>query len=162
MGTISHIWTRVHVKWLIEGALCGILAGTVMMLIGMFLALKTSGDWTQPLKLVGATVYGPRATAYGPLGAAGLVGGVIHYSLCVLYGVVFTHLVDEESRSQSLIVLALVTSFIIWIFGFLLFMPSFNLSLAYGLSAPMSLLLHLTFGFFFSLFLIWFRPFFVK
>lgn len=161
MTTIAHIWTRLHVRWVIQGAFCGVLAGFIMILVATLISIKTLGDWSQPLKLVGAMVYGPQATAYGPLGAAGIVGGLIHFSLCILYGVVFTHLVHEDSSPVSLIVLALVTSFIIWIFGFLLFMPSFNLSLAFALSTPVSLMLHLLFGFSFGISLTWLRPFFL-
>lgn len=160
--SVDHIWNRLHFKWLMAGAFSGILSGAIILLIAIFFSIKSTGDWSQPLKLVGATVYGPKATAFGPLGAAGTLGGLIHFALCILYGVVFAHLVHEDSSRKSIIILAMVTSFIIWIFGFLLFMPSFNLSLMNALSTPVSLLLHFLFGFTFGVVLSGIRPIFLK
>lgn len=162
MESVSHIWERLHFKWIVAGAFSAILAGTVTLLLSMYFTVKGGVEWSHPLKLIGATVYGPEATAYGPLGKAGIVGGIIHYSLCVLYGVVFAHLVHEDSRRRSVMILALITSFIIWIFGFLLFMPSFNLSLSTALSTPVGLFLHLAFGFSFAVFLCGLRPLVIR
>lgn len=151
--SITHIWTRFNPRWIFCGALSGILAGSVMLLVASFIAARTMGEWTQPLKLLGATFFGPQALAYGPISIAAIAGGILHYALSILYGVTFAQLVNEKSGKTALIILGLVTSFIIWIFGCKLFMPSVNPTLAYVLSTPVSLLLHFSFGLSFGIFM---------
>lgn len=160
--SITHIWNRFHVRWLLCGGAAGIGAGLVMLVVAILLGLESLGEWSQPMKLLAAGIFGPDATYYGPLGEPGLYGTSLHLSLSLLYGMLFAQLVDEKSRKRSIIVLGLVTSFIIWIFGSLLFMPSFNRTLAGILPARVGLLLHLVFGLSFGLILSALRPRFLS
>lgn len=151
--TITHIWERVHVKWLIAGGIAGFLAGLLTIVVSSFLSLTKLGDVTQPFKLIGAVLFGYEATAYGPLGAAGLAGIAIHFTLSVLYGIIFAQLVCEKSKPRSLVILGLVTSLIIWVFSAMLFLPSFNVTLALFLNKGLGLFLHILFGVSFGFFL---------
>ena len=146
VGSINHIWERFNPKWELAGVLAGITAGLLALLIAGAVSVKTGGEWSRPFKFIGAAVYGPTATAYGPFNKAATVGLFLHIILCTVYGLLFTHLVSEKSRALSLIILGLVTSYIIWVFSCKLFMPSFDPSLALSLPSFNGLYLHFLFG----------------
>lgn len=162
LNTIEHIWTRIDYQWLKAGALSGILAGLLIILVASGLTSRLLGDWTQPFKMIGAAVFGAEATAFGPLGKAGLAGFLIHMILSVVYGLIFAHLVHEKSHARSLILLGFVTSFIIWVFSCKLFLPSFNIHLAIRFPSTVSLFMQVLFGISNSIFLVLFRPYFIK
>lgn len=151
--TINHIWERIHHKWLVCGGLAGFLAGLLTIIVSSILSLVELGDVTQPFKLIGAVIFGYEATAYGPLGTAGLTGMLIHFALSVIYGTIFAQLVCEKSRLRSLVILGFVTSLIIWVFSAMLFLPSFNATLALFLNKWLGLFLHILFGVSFGFFL---------
>lgn len=155
--SITHIWQRLHVRWIMAGGLSGIAAGLFIVLSSGIITNALTGDWGQPLKLIGASIYGNTATAYGPLGVAGFAGLLIHLSLSLLYGVTFAQLICEKSRPVSLLVLGIVTSLIIWVFGCMLFLPSFDIPLAFSLGRWTGLALHVLFGSSFALILIFLR-----
>lgn len=162
-ATITHIWSRFHLRWLLCGAVSGIGAGLIMLVLAMIAGAGVfGGDWTQPMKLLGATFFGPDATYYGPLGVAGLYGLSLHLALSTLYGLIFAQLVCEKSRKRNLVILGFVTSFIIWIFGCMLFMPAFDITLAKALPVRVGLFLHLSFGVTFGLLLSSFRKVLLK
>lgn len=154
--SITHIWERFNARWLVAGAIAGILAGIVMMAVASSVAASHLGEWSQSFKLIGSAYLGQdgyEGTVIGVNGTTFYFGILIHFALCTLYGITFAQLVDEHSKGASLIVLGLVTSFIIWIFGNKLFMPSFNLVLANSLPIMFGLWLHLIFGLSFGIFL---------
>lgn len=156
-ATITHIWSRFHLSWLLCGAAAGIAAGIIMLALAAFVGTGVLGEWSQPMKLLGATFFGPDATYYGPLGMAGLYGLSLHLALSALYGLIFAQLVCEKSRKRNLVILGFVTSFIIWIFGCMLFMPAFDILLAKAMPVRVGLFLHLAFGVSFGLLLSGFR-----
>lgn len=160
--SVTHIWTRINKRWLLAGAVSAIWAGIVVMLVATIGASGKLGEWSQPLKLIGATFFGGDATAYGPLGAAGMAGVLVHLGLSTLYGLVFAQLVHEESSRGALVILGLVTSFIIWIFGCQLFLPSFDITLKLMMPTRIGLFLHLFFGLSFGFFLGRLRPIFLR
>ena|SRR3990167_9032767 len=162
LNTIEHIWTRIDYQWLKTGALSGASAGLFIILLASGLTSKLLGDWTQPFKMIGAAVFGAEATAFGPLGKAGLVGVLIHMVLSVIYGVIFAQLVHERSHARSLIFLGFVTAFIIWVFSCKLFLPSFDIHLAIRFPSTVSLFMQVLFGLANSIFLVLFRPYFIK
>lgn len=144
--TITHIWTRVNPKWLVSGAISGILAGSIVLAVACLIAIKTEGEWSQPLKLLGSMCYGGDAMAFGPVGAVGFYGLGLHLILSTIYGLTFTQLVDEKSKPLSLVILGVVTSLVIWVFGCQLFMPSFNYYLYDALTTVSAVLFHILFG----------------
>ncbi len=152
-GSITHIWERLHAKWMVCGGVAGFLAGLLSIIVSSWLSFIKLGDVTQPFKLIGAAFFGYEATAYGPLGSAGLAGMTIHFALSILYGVIFAQLVCEKSRLFSLVILGFVTSLIIWVFSAMLFLPSFNVTLALFLNKWLGLFLHILFGISFGFFL---------
>lgn len=153
VGSVNHIWERFNPRWMGIGALAGVTAGMLALFIAMIASVTHGGEWDRPFKFIGATFYGPSATAYGSLGKAGFAGLVLHITLSTVYGLLFAHLVSEKSRIRSLIVLGLVTSYIIWIFSCKLFMPSFDPALALSLPSWDGLYLHFLFGGTFGIFL---------
>lgn len=155
--SITHIWQRFHGRWIMAGGVSGILAGLMIVIVSGIITQSLTGDLWQPLKLIGAAIYGNSATAYGPLGVAGIAGLLIHLFLSLLYGVTFAQLVCEKSRPLSLVIMGIVTSLIIWVFACMLFLPSFDLPLAFSLGRWIGLLLHVLFGLSFALILVFFR-----
>lgn len=159
---IDHIWKRLNPKWLMAGGISGVLAGITVLLVAVTTGSKYLGEWSQPIKLLGATFYGPQATTYGPLGISFFMGAGLHMSLSALYGVVFTQLVHEESAGSAITVLGFVTGWIVWIFGCMLFMPSVNVTLSSNLPIFFGLALHLLFGLLFAFYLRFMRVLFWK
>lgn len=151
--TITHIWTRFNPKWLISGAISGILAGSIVLGIACLIAAQTMGEWSQPLKLLGSMCYGGDAMAFGPVGTVGMYGLGLHLILSTIYGLTFTQLVDENSKPLSLVILGFVTSLVIWVFGCQLFMPSFNYYLYDALTTVSAVLFHVLFGITFGIIL---------
>lgn len=144
--TITHIWARFNLRWIICGILSGVLAGLLIAIITMPLAASRLGEATAGLKYIGAVFFGREGTRFGPMGASGFAGLVLHLSLSALYGAVFAQLISEKSKPLSLIILSVVTSMIIWVFGCMLFMPAFNLPFREILSPILAIFLHIGFG----------------
>ena len=161
-ATITHIWMRFNRRWVLAGATSGAFAGLVVLLVAVFLSVRVVGEWSQPMKLVGAMVFGENATAYGSLGWAGFVGLWIHLGFSALFGATFAQLVHEKSSSKAMLILGLVTSFIIWVFGCQLFGPAFNPTLKSFMPTGVGLFFHLFFGFTFGALIGKLRGYFLK
>lgn len=160
--SITHIWTRFNPRWITAGAFSGILAGLLVIGIACLLAGKHLGEWSQPFKIISATVYGKEALSFGAFGAAGLVGLIIHTALSAIYGITFAQMVNENSSRGALIILGFVTSMIIWVFGCALFMPAFDIFLRISMPILLGVLLHIIFGISFGVILGIVRPILVK
>lgn len=157
VNTITHIWERFNIKWIIVGALSGAFAGLVMLAAGSYLAAEHLGAWDQSLKLLAAIRFGGDALSFDSGTSVLLYGALIHFSLSLLYGVTYAQLVNEKSKSISLIVIGFVTSLIIWVFGCQLFMPSFNYFLLANMTTAVGFGLHILFGISFGIFASLFR-----
>lgn len=150
-ASIAHIWSRFNVKWIMAGALAGVGASLVMLVVASFIAAHYLGEWSQAIKLLSVTFHGPSILQFGPLTIQALHGLFLHLGLGGLYGMIFAQLVDEEGSGAALIVLALTTSLIVWVFGCALFLPSINFVLTQAMPIRVAILLHLTFGLSFGL-----------
>ena len=160
--SVTHIWTRFNLKWIITGAVSGILAGLFVIGIGSLIAGKHLGEWSQPFKIIGAAIYGKEALHYGSFGRPGLMGLFIHMLLSAIYGGTFAQMVNEKSSRSSLVILGLVTSLVIWVFGCALFMPSFDIFLRISMPITLGVILHIIFGISFGLILSLVRPVLLK
>ena len=160
--SIEHIWTRFNRRWLFCGVFSSFTAGSLSIFLASILTFFYFGEWSYGLKLIGASAFGLNGTTFGSLGASGVAGLFIHLGLSLLYGTLFAQLVSENSSKSGLFILGVVTSFIIWVFGCQLFMPSFNPSLAMELPTRIGLLLHLFFGTSFGIALPFFRSVLLK
>lgn len=160
--SITHIWERFDLRWNVISTFAGIFAGVAILVVAS-LFLKEQGNPTNHFsKLLGVTFFGTESTTYGGLGVAGFVGITYHLGLSALFGLCFGQLVFEKSKAISIMSLALTTSMIIWVFGWSLFMPSFNYSLFQTFTIPQGVFGHLIFGFAFGLFLIILRSIFYR
>ena len=160
--SLSHIWERLNVSWLIAGLFAGLLAGGAMIGVGCVLAQQHLGSWTEAFKLVGNLTFGFQTQNYVPSDILFKQGVALHFGLSALFGICFAQLTNEKSRSLPLLPLSFATSFIIWVFGFNLFTPSVNPTLKLFVPVSTSLLLHGVFALAFWLFLVILRPVFVK
>jgi len=157
LNTITHIWTRFNLRWILSGIFSALGAGILAMVIASIFTAKTFGDWSQSLKLLAAIRYGGEALAFDAPVFIMAYGASLHASLCILYGSLFAQLVNEKSSPLSLVILGWVTSAIVWVFGFQLFMPTFDPYLRMITPLWVGLFLHFTFGISFGLILSLFR-----
>ncbi len=160
--SITHIWTRFNPRWVMAGIFSGVIAGLIVAAISGIYAAKVSGEFYRPLKLMGAAIFGVKATTYGPLGTAGMAGLGLHLILSACFGGTFAHLVDEKSKGVSLVILGVVTSLVIWVFGGCLFAGSFDLPFALEVSKRVILIAHILFGLSFGIILKSVRGLFIK
>ena len=77
-------------RWLVPGALLGVVAGVAFALFEMIAASAMGDGFWMPLRMIGAIILGEGAleTSYS-LTQAALVGAVLHMVLSGLYGAVF-------------------------------------------------------------------------
>lgn len=158
--SVTHIWERVNCRWLGAGAFSGIAAGLLIMIIGSIMAQIHYGEWTQAPKLFAAMCYGGDGLAYGSAPGIVIYGFLIHFFFSAIYGMTFAQLVNEESTTLSLMILGFVTALIIWVFGFRLFMPSWDYWLFAAVPGGLGILFHIIFGISFGWILSKSRPFF--
>lgn len=160
--SITHIWTRFNRQWLLCGVIAGLLAGLAIIIVAMPFSEKFLGEPLHFLKIIGAMFTGIKGMNYGPLGPSGFAGLGVHLLLSSIYGFVYAQLVDERSQARSLIVIALVTCAIIWVFSYCLFMPAFNFYFLNMVTIKTGLLMHLLFGLSFGLILSMVRKILLK
>lgn len=159
---VSHIWTRVYTGWLKTGLLSGLGAGLVALVFGAFLANLIHREATYPAKLIGAVWVGAEALQLGSFNSGALAGLVIHFTLSAFFGLVFAQFISERSRKGSLVFLSLLGGVAVWLFWSMMFLPSFNPTMASLLPKTISLLLHFVFGLSFGLFIVMLRPMLCK
>lgn len=161
LNDISYIWTRVNVRWLLCGALAGLGAGLVVLLISALLTvLYLPREFDFPAKLVGAVLLGANALHIdSELGT--LTGLAIHLGLSTFFGLVFAQFVFETSRRRFLFLLSCLAGLSVWLFWSMMFMPAFNEPMFYLMPKPVSLLLHAVFGVSFGLLIVTLRPLFM-
>src|SRR3989338_9411558 len=102
--SVTHIWQRFNLQWILAGAISGILAGLFVIGIGSLIAGKHLGEWQQPFKIIGAAFYGKEALLFGGFGKAAILGLVIHMALSAVYGATFAQLVNERSSPSALVI----------------------------------------------------------
>ena len=155
---ISYIWTRVNRRWLVTGALAGLGAGLVMLIAATTLTyFYLPREMAFPAKLIGAAMLGTPALQIDA--RLGMIAGlVIHFGLSGFFGLVFAQFVWEESRRRILFLLSALAGLAVWLFGSMMFMPSFNEPMLYLLPKPVSLLLHAVFGVSFGVLIVGLRP----
>ncbi len=121
---LVEIWLRRDpIRW-ISGAIAGLFASTVAILVAGGIASRYGFEFWFPLKLLGTILIGPSATEFG-LDRGGMVaGGVLFEVLGLFLGVVYAHFTGTN-RLLVLIPMGLVWGIFSWIFIWNLFMQSF-------------------------------------
>ena len=81
------------------GVSAGVIGGIAMAIFEMMYALITMGDLSMPLRLMGATFYGPQALV-GGIGVL-MWGLMVHMMTSAVLGVIFTWIVSLNVSSGA-------------------------------------------------------------
>jgi hypothetical protein len=146
----------------VGGAVSGLLAGGVMVLLSPLLSLLTGiGIW-EPPKLIAATVLGPSAIAepgfvIGPV----LIGTLLHFVTAVvlgtIFGIVFHRLLHLTTSFGLPAMIGLCYGLLIFIIAFFVILPYANPTLRDSDMVPV-LVQNIVFGIFLGLFYTLVRP----
>lgn len=144
------------------GAVAGLLAGAVMVLLSPILSLLTGiGIW-EPPKLIAATVLGESAIAepgfvVGPV----LIGTLLHFVtsvvLGIIFGIIFHRLLHLTTSFGLPVMIGLCYGLLIFIIAFFGILPYANPTLRDSDMAPV-LVQNVVFGIFVGLFYTLVRP----
>jgi hypothetical protein len=94
------------------GGLSGIVAGLLMALAGMLAsAAREEGFWT-PLRLIGATLYGPDALSLGA--APVVVGLLLHLLVSAFWAVLFSFTVRPDTPVAGSFTTGLIYGVVVW------------------------------------------------
>jgi hypothetical protein len=118
-------WLRINPRRWIAGAMTGLFAGVVSMIVAGVLASRGGKEFLFPVKLMGAAWLGNSATDLGGP-SIGVIVGFIHWEfIAVFWGVVYSHFVFA-TRLSSLAAMGLAWGAFSWVFLWNLFLQSFN------------------------------------
>jgi hypothetical protein len=146
------------------GAVAGLLAGAVMVVLSPILSLLTGLSVWEPPKLIAATVLGERALSQpgfdlGPV----LLGGVLHFVTSIILGIIFgviSHRVLHLTTDFGLpIYVGLCYGMLIFFVAYFVILPGVNPAIVQN-SAGMGPLIaqNLVFGLVLGIFYTWVRP----
>ena len=144
------------------GAVAGLLAGAVMVLLSPLLSLLTGiGIW-EPPKLIAAAVYGPAAMETpGFVMVPILTGTVIHFItstvLGVIFGLVFHRWLHLTTAFGTPVLVGLCYGILIFVVAYAFVLPTVNPMLRNSLQAPF-IAQNMVFGVCVGLFYTWLRP----
>ena len=105
----------------------GLIGGAVMLVMLVILSLARGEGLLWPLKLIATTFMGPEAME-GGFGMA-VLGGLAHFAVSVLLGMVFAKVVGRTTRRRALL-MGLLYSVAIWAFVQFIVLPIANPFLA--------------------------------
>ncbi len=124
------------------GAVAGLLAGVVMIMVSPVLSVLTGiGIW-EPPKLIAATVLGPAVLstpdfALGPV----MVGGALHLVTSVvlglIFGIVFNRVFHVTTDYGTPLLLGLVYGLLIFVLAYAVILPVINPMLGSSWVAPL-------------------------
>jgi len=114
----------------VHGALAGLAAGLVLGVATVLGTVILSQSPSLPFRFAASFVTGPVALQSDfPAGPAILLGGVIHFTLAALFGIVFVGLLaigyQLSARAPLLIVYGAAFAFALWEVNFLAVVPTF-------------------------------------
>ena len=146
----------------LAGAVAGLLAGAVMVLLSPILALISGIDIWLPPKLIAATIMGPAALdtpgfALQPI----LIGALIHFVTSVLlgfaFGLFFNRLMHLPTEYGMPLMVGLAYGVVIFMLAYGFVLPAVNPILRDFLVPPF-LAQNIVFGVCVGLFYTWLRP----
>jgi len=146
------------------GAVAGLLAGVVMVLVSPLLSLLTGiGIW-EPPKLIAAAAPWYREAALETPGFAlepVLTGTVIHFAtsvvLGIIFGLIFHRLLHLTTSFGTPVLIGLIYGLVIFIVAYAVVLPAMNPMLRDSLLAPF-VAQNMVFGACVGLFFMWLRP----
>ncbi len=139
-------WLRFDLPRLIAGAMAGVFAGVVMLVVAGLLCRVAGLDPLLPVKVPASPILGNDATAFGFQMPALITGFVVHSMVCGLLGTVYAHF-TQTNKLLPLLGAGFVWGTFSWIFIFNLFTKSFIEVRTLDLPAGPAFFVHLAFGF---------------
>ena len=161
MGRSTSRWQLPNIVGL-AGAVSGLLAGVVMVLLSPILSLLTGiGIW-DPVKLIAATWYGPSVVETpGFVLEPVLIGTAIHFVtslvLGFIFGLVFNRLFHLPTDYGMPLLVGMVYGILIFFLAYMLVLPVLNPALRDFYIAPF-LAQNMVFGICVGVFFIFLRP----
>jgi uncharacterized membrane protein YagU involved in acid resistance len=139
---MRRLRTRLPNVMGLGGAVAGLLAGIVMIVLSPLLSVLTGiGIW-EPPKLIAATVLGPAVAntpgfAFGPV----VIGGALHLVtsmvLGLIFGIVFNRVLHLTTDFGTPLLLGLVYGLLIFVLAYAVVLPVVNPLLRNSWLAPL-------------------------
>ena len=138
-------------RWLVWGAVGGILAGAAFLAVTMWFATSMGDPAKGPLLMISTIVQGDDAMMSGTANAG--AGLAVHVALSALFGVVFAALVSKVKTDGMLAVAGALYGAALYVLNFKLIAPAafpvFEMA-----NQPFELVVHVAFGALLSLVMI--------
>lgn len=143
---LVEMWLKIDPTRWIAGALGGITAGWIAMIVAMVFSAAAGLELYFPIKAVAAAFLGSAATESGMHLGAILTGAIAHSVLAAILGVAYAHF-SVTNLPKVLFGAGFVWGTFSWVFIFCLFSQSFQGWNAMALHRGVGLALNLVFGF---------------
>lgn len=132
------------------GAIAGLIAGLVMVIISPFLSLMTGIGMWEPVKLIATAVYSPTILdtpgfMLGPVVVGALIHFVVSTVLGIIFGLIFNRVLHLPTAFGVPIQVGLVYGVLIWTFVYFLVLPFINPTLRASYQTPF-IAQHLVYG----------------
>jgi hypothetical protein len=119
---VVALWTSVDKTRWVAGIVSGWIAAAIAMSVGGIISTSHGYEFLFPVKLLGAALLGPSATAYGS--TSGLVAGLIVTGLILgVWGFVYGHFVRSNSL-YAMLGMGFTWGTFLWIFDWNLLLKS--------------------------------------
>ncbi len=124
------------------GALSGLLAGLVMIVLSPALSLLSQINVWQPPKLIAATFFGPSALAgpafaFGPVVAGTAIHLAVSMALGIVFGLVFHRVFHLTTSFGTPLLLGLCYGLFIFLLAFAVVLPILSPTMSALYQAPM-------------------------
>lgn len=131
------------------GAVAGLVAGAVMLLVAAILTAALGGDIWLEAKAIAAPFFGPTVMRPGFETGPVIVGTILHFATSALLGAIFSivkrRILKLPSDLGVPVLAGLIYGFFIWALAYFIVLPLVNPFLR-GQYAPTFILQHLVYG----------------
>lgn len=131
---------------LVGGIVAGVIGGAVLAIVLLGAALTAQQDVWIPLKAAAAPFLGERVTQPGFDPGAVALGGLAHFAVSIVWGVLFAVVVRGASKSAT-VVAGAIWGIVVWFGMYYIVLPILGLSwMVEGAPLGMAILTHVIFG----------------
>lgn len=143
------------------GAVAGIVAGFVMLVVAAILTAAMGGDIWLEAKAIAAPIFGPGVMRPGFEAGPVIVGTIIHFAVSALLGAIFSIIKRRVLKLPSdlgvPVLAGLIYGFMVWSAAYFIILPIINPFLR-GQYAPTFIIQHLVYGVVLGLVYAYLRP----